>query len=190
MSEAANSDELIIHLFEVVEGELKETRHCHALKFLKVIMQKFPDNYIDMYKYIYYMSCPDPVHNPYFNMNEVIREEAVIRDNELDIDTELPEIIIAIAKCGVMYKTPALKAHEAIRGMIENMLEFVRDAKFTSGRDGNVNELLKIGKEFKAIREEYRETTRELHEEQKEAGKRGGGDLAYDLSGNSTRDDD
>src|SRR5687767_6233635 len=104
-------EETIIHLFEVTNGELKPTRHCYALKFLKVIMDKFPNDYIEIYKYIFYMTCPDPVNNPYFNFNEIMKEQEIIRSNEMFFDTEEPEIIIALTMCKKMYETPTVKAH-------------------------------------------------------------------------------
>lgn len=183
-------EETIIQLFEVVGKELKPTRHCYGLKFLKVIMDKYPKDHIDVYKYIFYMTCPDPVNNPYFNMNEIIREETIIRDNDMQFDTEEPEILIAIAKCTKLYETPTVRLENTIRGVLDNMNEWMATSKFTSGRDGNVSEILKAAKEFKVLRDEYNLTKKDLHKEQKEHGKRGGGSLAYDLGPDSTRNDD
>ena len=189
-SQGKASEEMIIHLFEVKGKEIQPTRHCYALKFLKVIIDKYPEDCMDMLKYIFYMTCPDPVNNPYFNINPIIRETKVIRDNNMTFSTELDEIIVALDKCEELYKTPTIKAQEAIRGLVENMMEWMADQEWKSGRDGNVTEFIRIAKGFDELKEKYLNTTRELHEEQKVHGKKGGGQLAYDLRDDSTRDDD
>jgi hypothetical protein len=181
------TEELIIHLFEVKDGELEPTRHCHALKFLKDIMDAYPDNHLDIYKYLYYMACPDPVHNPYFNENEIIKEEKIIRDNNLRFSTEDDLVVIALDKCTRLYKTPTVKAQDTIKKMIENVMDWMATTKVESS---SANQLIKAGKDFKELKEEYLVATKELHEEQKAAGKRGGGQLAYDLEEGNTRDDD
>lgn len=189
-SQSKQSEEMIIHLFEVNGKELTPTRHCYALKFLKDIMNNHPEDYIDIFKYLFYMTCPDPVNNPYFNINPIIRETKIIRDNNLQFYTEDDDIVLALEKCEELYKTPTIKAHDAIKGMVENMMEWMGNEKWTSGRDGNVGQFIRIAKEFDELKEKYLSTTKELHEEQKHHGKKGGGQLAYDLREDSTRDDD
>ena len=184
------SEEMIIHLFEVSGKEIKPTRHCYALKFLKDIIDAFPEKHMDMLKYLFYMTCPDPVNNPYFNINPIIRETKIIRDNNMHFSTEEDLILIALEKCEELYKTPTIKAHEAIRGLVENMMDFMGTQKWEGGKNGNVNQFIKIAKDFDDLKEKYLNTTKELHQEQKIHGKKGGGQLAYDLRDDSTRDDD
>lgn len=190
MAKGKATEGLIIHLFEVNNGELKPTRHCYALRFLKVIMDEFPEDYLDIYKYLFYMSCPDPVHNPYCNMNSVIREEKIIRDNKFKFSTEEDLIIIALEKCELLYDTPAVRMFNTLKDTIDNLQDWVSNTQFTSGRGGSVGEIMSIVKNFGKLQEEFNYTARLLHEEQKNFGKRGGGQLAYDLGENSTRDDD
>jgi hypothetical protein len=49
----------------------------------------------------------------------------------------------------------------------------------TAGRDGNINSLLRIAKEFDAIRQSYKGVAKDLAAEQ-ESHVRGGQDLGYD----------
>ena len=43
-------------------------------------MEEYPDTYLSVYQYIFYMTCPDPDMNPFFNMPEHEREDIVIEE--------------------------------------------------------------------------------------------------------------
>ncbi|MFW9818130.1 MAG: hypothetical protein ACFFE5_00855, partial [Candidatus Thorarchaeota archaeon] len=66
----------MIRLFEIDGNNIIPTEHCHSIKWLKAIMENYPDNYINVYTYLFYMTCPNQ-ENPYFNLPEEIREDAV-----------------------------------------------------------------------------------------------------------------
>ena len=51
-------------------------------------MDKYPDTYLSVYLYIFYMTCPDPDMNPFFNMPEHEKEELIIEEIDLE---ESPE---------------------------------------------------------------------------------------------------
>jgi hypothetical protein len=186
------AEDSIIQLFEIHEKGhlLVPTRHCHAIKWLKVIMEKYPDNYLDVYKYLFYMTCPDPINNPYFNLKDAIKEEKIIRDNEFVFSTEDDVIQNALIKCAELYETPTMKAHKGLKTMIENIANYMETTKITHGRDGNINSVLRAGKDLQELRVTYNQLTADLHKEQKENVKRGGGIIAYDQGADNTRDDD
>ena len=51
-------------------------------------MDNYPDTYMSVYLYIFYMTCPDPDMNPFFNMPEHEKEELIIDEINL---TESPK---------------------------------------------------------------------------------------------------
>ena len=63
---------MIVKLFDIQNSKLVVTEHCYALPFLKSIMDEYPDSYIKVYQYIFYLSCPDPDLNPFFNLLAII----------------------------------------------------------------------------------------------------------------------
>ena len=83
----------MIRLFEIENRTVKPTVHCHQIKWLKKIMDDFPDNYLHIYAYIFYMACPAE-ENPYFNVKHDLREEVILLDLDGEIDTELSLIHI------------------------------------------------------------------------------------------------
>ena len=68
---------MLVKLFDISNNKVVPTEHCYTLKFLKAIMDKYPDTYLDVYMYLFYMTCPDPDLNPFFNVPEVDKEEVV-----------------------------------------------------------------------------------------------------------------
>lgn len=182
----------IINLFEVTEKGhvLVPSRHCYAITWLHAIIVEYPRTHIDIFKYLFYMTCPDPINNPYFNLNDSLKEDAIIRDNDLKFSTEDSLIRNAFEKCKILYETPTMKAHKGLKVMIENIASYMETTKITHGRDGNINSVLRAGKDLLSLRETYDLLTAALVKEQKEIIKRGGGMLSYDQDEENTRDDD
>jgi len=170
----------MIRLFEIENGVVKATEHCHLIHWLRCIMEKYPEPeiHLKMYAYIFYMSCPNQ-ENPYYNVKSSIREDTIRLDIELDFDTEDDMIQIAVANAKNLYETPTVRAHNAISIMLDNMADYMRDAKITAGRDGNITALTRLAKEFDQIRQSYKGVVKDLEAEQQNL-VRGGQNLAYD----------
>jgi len=47
---------MLVRLFDVQNSKVIPTEHCYALPFLKAIMTEYPDTYLQVYQYIFYMS--------------------------------------------------------------------------------------------------------------------------------------
>ena len=55
-------------------------------------MDDYPDDYLSVYQYIFYMTCPDPDLNPFFNMAEHEKEDLIIDEIKFKISTEDDQI--------------------------------------------------------------------------------------------------
>jgi len=168
----------MIKLLDIENNTVIPTVHCKTIKWLNVIEEKFPDNYLKIYGYIFYMACPSQ-ENPYFNLPMEIREETVIEDLGIDFSLEEDEIIEALEKAIKMYETPTVRAYNGITTMLDNLTEYMSTTAVTAGRDGNINSLLRIAKEFDSIRQSYKGIAKDLEAEQ-QAHVRGGQQLGYD----------
>lgn len=168
----------MIKLFDIENDVVKPTEHCRMIKWLRVIQEKYPENALKIYAYIFYMACPSQ-ENPYFNHPRDLREEVVIQDLEINFSLEEDEIIEAVTKAYKMYETPTVRAYNGITTMLDNLTEYMETTKVSAGRDGNINSLLRIAKEFDAIRQSYKGVVKDLEAEQQTI-VRGGQDLAYD----------
>ncbi len=168
----------MIKLLDVENNMVIPTVHCKTIKWLKVIEDNYPKNFIKIYGYIFYMSCPSQ-ENPYFNVPVDNREDLVIDDLDIDFSLEDDEIIEAVKKATVMYQTPTVRAYQGITTMLDNLTDYMSTTQVTAGRDGNINSLLRIAKEFDAIRQSYKGIAKDLEAEQ-QAHVRGGQELGYD----------
>lgn len=168
----------MIRLFEIENDVVKPTEHCRMIKWLREIQEKYPENALKIYAYIFYMACPSQ-ENPYFNHPRDLREEIVIQDLEIDFSVEDDEILEAVKKAYKMYETPTVRAYNGITTMLDNLTEYMETTSVTAGRDGNINSLLRIAKEFDAIRQSYKGVAKDLEAEQQTI-VRGGQNLAYD----------
>lgn len=170
----------MIKLFEIENHTVKPTEHCYVINWLKAVMTQWPEpeDYLKIYAYIFYMSCPSQ-ENPYHNVRFEMREEVITQDIDINFDTEDDVILAAINKATHLYETPTIRAHRGITVMLDNITDYMTTATVTAGRDGNIMAVLKLAKEFDDIRQSYKGVCRDLENEQ-QTSVRGGHDLSYD----------
>jgi len=65
---------MITKLFDIENDKLVPTEHCYTIKWLKDIMDEYSENeeYLKVYSYLFYMTCPNPDTNPYFYMKHLL----------------------------------------------------------------------------------------------------------------------
>ena len=168
----------MIRLFEVQNKTIIPTEHCYAIEWLKVIMDKYPDNYMKVYSYLFYMKCPGP-DNPYFNLPEEEMEETIIEAVGVDFSIEDDIIVDALEKMEKLYETPSMRAFQGLKRAMDNIALYMGNTKITDGKDGNIGQIRAMAKDFDNIRQSYKGVLKDLEAEQ-EAHVRGGQNLAYD----------
>lgn len=57
--------EIMVKLFDIHEGAIVPSDHCYTLKFLKDIIDQYPDDHMQIFLYLFYMTCPNPDMNPF-----------------------------------------------------------------------------------------------------------------------------
>ena len=170
---------MIVKLFDINNNMVVPTEHCYTLKSLKAIMDEYPDEYLKIYQYLFYMSCPNPDINPFFNMSELDKEEIVLQEIDADISTDDDHIVAALKFCRDMYETPTSRAFRGIKQMLDKLATYMENTEITHGRDGNINSLVAAAAKFQQIRDSYKGAYKDLQDEQKSQ-IRGGEGLAYD----------
>ena len=170
---------MIVKLFDIDNGTVIPSEHCYSLEFLKTIMDEYPDTYLSVYKYLFYMTCPDPELNPFFNLPEVDKEDIIMEEVGLEESTEDPKIRYALDRCQEMYETPTYRAYMGIKKALDNMATYMANTQITDGRDGNISQIRAVAKDFDAIRQSFKGAYKDLKDEQKTS-VRGGQGLAYD----------
>lgn len=175
---------MIVRLFDVHNGTVVPSEHVHTLHGLKAISEEYPDEHVAIYAYCFYMTCPDPDMNPFFNIPESEKEELILR--ELRVTKEFPEfdpedklIKEAVSLCRKLYETPTYRAYKGIASMLDRLALYMEKTPIEHGRDGNINSLVNAAAKFEQIRSSFKGAYSDLVDEQKSS-VRGGQGLAYD----------
>jgi hypothetical protein len=170
---------MIVKLFDIQNGKVIPTEHCYTLKALKVIMDNYPDNYIKIYQYLFYMTCPNPDLNPFFYTPDLDKESLILEQIEADFSTEDEDIYIGLQFCQRMFETPTSRAYKGIASMLDRLGRYMETTPITHGRDGNITALVNAAKNYEAIRASFKGAYKDLQEEQSSR-VRGGIGMAYD----------
>jgi|TARA_R110000868_G_C10966458_1_gene769147 hypothetical protein len=169
----------MIRLFDVLNGEIIPTEHCYTMLCYKKIMDGYPDEYLNIYAYLFYLSCPNPEFNPFFDVPENDKEELIRREvgGEFDSDDELIQNALDVTKS--LYDTPTVRAYMGIKGMLDKLAKYMENTAITDGRDGNITALINAAKNFESVRQSFKGVLKDLQEEQLST-VRGGQRLSYD----------
>jgi len=170
---------MIIRLFDVQNDKVIATEHCYTLEFLKGIKEEYPNTHMSIYQYLFYMTCPDPELNPFFNLPEIDKEDLIIEECKLEESIEDPKIRYALDMCFKLYETPTFRAYMGIKNALDNMATYMANTQITDGRDGNISQIRAVAKDFDAIRQSFKGAYKDLKDEQ-QTSVRGGQGLAYD----------
>jgi hypothetical protein len=170
---------MIVKLFDIQNDKVIPTEHCYTLKALKDIMDNYPNNYIKIYQYLFYMTCSNPDLNPFFYSPDLDKESLILDQIEADFSTEDEDISIALRFCQQMYETPTFRAYKGIASMLDRLARYMETTPITHGRDGNINSLVAAAKNFEQIRASFKGAYKDLQEEQSSR-VRGGIGMAYD----------
>lgn len=169
---------MIVKLFDISGGKPVPSDHCYSLKTLKDIMDKYPDSYIRVYQYLFYITCPNPDINPFFNVPQEDKEEIILKEVQADFTSESDLIPEALKFCKKLYETPTSRAFEGIKVMMDNLANYMARTIPTHGRDGSIQGLLAAAEKFQKIRESFKGAYSDHMEEQGRL--RGGSYQAYD----------
>jgi len=170
---------MIVKLFDIQNEKVVPTEHCYTIKFLKDIMDEYPDTYLSVYQYLFYMSCPNPDLNPFFNLPEHEKEDIIVEQVGLEESTEDSKIRYSLDMCRKLYETPTYRAYVGIKSMLDRLARYMETTQIEHGRDGNINSLVNAAAKFEQIRNSYKGAFSDMKEEQ-ESQVRGGAGLAYD----------
>lgn len=170
---------MLIKLFDIQNGKVVPTSHCYTLKPLKDIMDNHPDDYLQIYSFIFYMTCPSPELNPFFNTPEYDKEEIIYGAVDGEFSLEDPDIIEALKFCLQLYQTPTYRAYMGIKAALDKLGDYMFKTSIEHGRDGNINSIVNAAAKFDQIRNSYKGAYKDLADEQK-SHTRGGQETAYD----------
>lgn len=172
----------MIPLFDIENETVRPTIACYSIPVLKKIMDLFPDDYLEIYKYIFFLTCPDTTMNVYYNRPEDTREQDIIDDLKPTFYLEDMKIQEAIAKCRELYETPTLRAYIGAKRAYDRVATYLAETEITEGKDGTANIIKDYMKCLKDFRDTCATMEKILQEEQVKI--RGSGYQRYDQASN------
>jgi len=170
---------MIVRLFDVQNGKIIPSEHCYTINTLKQIMDEYPDDYLSIYTYLFYMTCPNPDLNPFFNIPESEKESMILDEINCEFSLEDDLIIKGVKLCEKLYETPTFRAYKGIASMLDRLAKYMETTPIEHGRDGNINSIVNAAAKFEQIRSSFKGAYSDLVDEQKSS-VRGGQGLAYD----------
>jgi len=170
----------MINLFDISNGKVIPSVHCHVIPQLKQIMEHFPNDYLNVYAYIFYLTCPDSTINPYVNQAELERETLIIADLKPTFYLEDLKILETIEWCKKMYETSTLRSWRGAKKMLERIGDYLNENEINdSGKDGNGMLIDKYMTKLGEYHDTYKKMDNEVKEEQAKV--RGSIKLRYDF---------
>jgi hypothetical protein len=169
----------MVKIFELVNDVLVPTEHCNSLETLRKIKKEYKD-YMQVYLYLFYMTCPNPDLNPFFDTKDTDKEELIISQlGDIQFTAEDPLVIEGLELLSTLYETPTLRAYKGIKGALDNLADYMSSLSITDGKDGNITQLINAAAKFDQIRQSFKGAYKDLMEEQKSL-VRGGQQISYD----------
>jgi hypothetical protein len=170
---------MIVKLFDIQNGKVIPSEHCYTLKTLKTIIEEFPEEHLQIFQYVFYMTYPNPDLNPFFTTPELEKESIILREIDADFSIEDDLVQDALKLCRQLYETPTYRAYKGIQSMLDKLARYMEQTPIEHGRDGNINSIVNAAAKFEQIRSSFKGAYSDLMEEQKST-VRGGQGLAYD----------
>lgn len=170
---------MLVRIFDIENGKVILSEHCYTLNFLSSIIEAYPDDHMRILEYLFYMSCPNPEVNPFFNVPEHEKEDIIIEEVGLDVSLDDKLIVNGLKRCRQLYETPTYRAYVGIKSMLDRLAKYMETTEIEHGRDGNLTALTNVAAKFEAIRGSYKGAYTDMRQEQ-ESTVRGGQGLAYD----------
>lgn len=171
---------MIVSLFDIQNGKVVPTVHAYTLSFLKDIMDKYPDTYIKIYEYLFYMTCPNPELNPFFNLPEEDKESTILQEIKINFSLDDELILNGLEMCKKLYATPTSRAHDGAKAMLDKISKYLNSTSINANsKDGNGTFILAAMKNLTDMRRTYKDAYKDLEEEQK-SHIRGNQNIAYD----------
>lgn len=169
----------MIRLFDIENGKVTPTEHCYTLKFLRDITEEYPLEYLSIFQYLFYMSCPNPDMNPFFNVPELDKEDMVLQEIGANFSPEEELIQVALQKTRLLYETRTYRLYKSFGIMLDRLGKYMEITPIEHGRDGNISALVQAAKNIDAIRQSFKGVEKD-HLEEMKTQVRGGQQLAYD----------
>jgi len=168
-------------IFEMVNGVIIPKEDCKIIVPIKNCLDKYYEKNPKIIAYLHYIKSMNKDDNPYADVPLERREEQIVYDLKLEIDTQDPIILDALQCVEGLYYSTFYGLYKGIKSMMDKIGKTLEteEIDFTA-REGNAANILKLMEKYEALRKSFKSAYRDFEEEQGQLHVRGGGELAYD----------
>ncbi len=154
---------MLINLFDIQDKKVCPSQNCFHIPELKAVMDTFPDDYLNIFRYIAFMYCPDS-SNPYVNQREDEKEDMILSDYKSNVSLEESLIVAAIEKCRKLWETSTYRLWLGQKKMVDKVGRYLDETEITEGKDSNamaIDRFMKQGVDYAKILNEMENMLKE-----------------------------
>lgn len=150
---------MLAEIFTIENKQPKPTVHCYLIPELKAIIEKYPEDHINMLAYAFYKSCPYKTANPYADYSEYEKEELIQRDflkkgvNNIVPDNQ--DLLLAVEKLNSLYETTTAKYLKYNKKNLQDIMDYIDTSEVTGGKDGDLGERIRIATVCGKVMQEF-----------------------------------
>lgn len=158
---------MLVNLFDVEGRKVVPSQACYLIPWLKKIMEDFPEDYLQVYAYVFFTTCPDGSINPYVNVDEEDKEAIILSDlKPICFSLEHPTVLRALRGCMVLYETPTLRLWRGAKLMLDQIAEVLAKKTLSFGKEGNATDIRGFLDKLPVYNKNFRDLEKALQEEQ------------------------
>lgn len=172
---------MIGKLFEIVGNTIIPKPDCYIIEPIKKVIEEYPKEHLKIIAFLHYMKSLKPDDNPYADVPLDLREEKILQELKLDIDTQSDIIRDALQCVEEMYYTTFYGLYKGVKAIMDDIGRklLTTSIDFTA-KEGNAGNILKLMEKYEGIRKSFKVAYKDFEEEQTGSRARGGAELSED----------
>lgn len=168
-------------IFELQGGKIIPKEDCYIIAPLKRIIDDYPEEYTKIFAFLHYMKSMNKKDSPYADVPMEQREERILYDLQLRIDTSETPIQMALECVEEMYYTTFYGLYRGLKSMLDKIgAQLLTENIDFSAKEGNSANILRLMKDYEPLRKSFKQAYQDFDEEQGGSRARGGAELADD----------
>lgn len=168
-------------LFELRGKQIIPKDDCEILLPIKAVKDKFPDEYLKLIAYLHYMNSMKKDDNPYADMDLKDRSDSIVYDLGIESNIEDPVILRALSCVDEKYTTTFYTLYKGIKASMDSIGKGLLTVTIDfNSKDGNVGNIIRIAKDYEALRNSFKAAYKDFDEESGNVRVRGNSRLAVD----------
>lgn len=168
-------------IFEFRNKQIIPKDVCYTIQPIKAVFDKFPDEHLKLCAYLHFMNSMRVEDNPYADVPLYQRSDQIVSDLQIDTDVEDDVIVRALSCVEDLYYTTFYGLYVGIKASMDKVGRALKTTDVDlNTRDGNVASILRIAKDYEALRNSFKSAYKDFDEETGNVRVRGNSKLAVD----------